>query len=294
MTHTQLIDTILESVPLANGDRTKLKYTEQMTPLTTGTIALSCYQKTSSALGLHRPDATKTPLVALPTWNTLARMNSLPLNGTGVAEDKYETDFAGSVRDNQKSSWANPQGKYLQCVSTHVGGMVGGEVSDAIVRTASIVPIIVGSELYHVQFYVPVGIERVKLSAILVDNGYAELKVPLDLADAAAVVPELGRRIARLTFNSRTGCADYPGGYNDESLPVFLRNLGELFCFAVQFYFRRPGDDDTGTISQIGRIGRAAWATSAEPADPVQIALSHFFRDNTDHKGTIDVLYCDA
>lgn len=294
MTHTQLIDTMLDRVPCftrTDGDSATapLTYEQQQQALHTGTFALTCYSKHVSSLGQSTVRSDVTPIIAMSMWNVLSRHNfetKTAADGEKTHEVKYDVNFAGSVRDNQPAAWANQRGKPLRSVSTHVGGMVGGEVSDAIVRAVPDSPIFAGSFLYHIS----VTTTEHDLHAIFVDNGKYEQSEPIN-PDMA----ELFNRLEKINLQSDGSCSLS----ESETPPVFWDQVGIDFCKCVRFTFQLWKQGETKDawcikVTQIGRVGRAAWASSSEPSNNAHIALSHFCTSFVPHKGTLDVLYCDA
>ena len=300
MTHTQLIDTMLDRVPCftrTDGDSATapLTYEQQQQALHTGTFALTCYPKHVSSLGQSTVRSDVTPIIAMSMWNVLSRHNfetKTAADGTKTHEVKYDVNFAGSVRDNQPAAWANQRGKPLRSVSTHVGGMVGGEVSDAIVRAVPDSPIFAGSFLYHIHakaVKVKGNDEPVDIHAVFVDNG------EMHKEEKDVDYEKLIEQMKLINFNSDGSCS--LSEKSETSPPVFWGSFGKEFCLAVRKGFKEwkeTGNTETIKVTQIGRVGRAAWASSSEPSNNAHIALSHFCTSFVPHKGTLDVLYCDA
>lgn len=282
MTHTQLIDTMLDRVPChTNKEESVLSYEQQHHALQTGAFALTCYAKDGSKFGHSSIKTDVTPLVSMAMWNLISRHN---FDDRGTL--KYDVNFAGSVRDNQPAHWAH-RGKPLRSISTHVGGMVGGEVSDAIVRASAHSPIIAGSYLYHVN----ITVDEHDVHAIFVDNAKGDTH-----CDVLSCRKGLKDKIDCLTFNTDGSCVPTLTG-KCNTKPKFWTDFGKCFCEAITaaFHAWENGDHtDYVKVTQIGRIGRAAWATSSEPSNYAHVALSHFSSKYTPHKGTLDVLYCDA
>lgn len=284
MTHTQLIDTMLDRVPCYTTDKQSvLSYEQQHQALQTGTFALTCYAKDGSRFGQSSIKTDVTPLMSMPMWNLISRHNF----DDKKKELKYDVNFAGSVRDNQPAHWAH-RGKPLRSVSTHVGGMVGGEVSDAIVRASANSPIIAGSYLYHVN----ITHNGHDIHAIFVDNAKSQI-----CSDIRSKISTLDKHIKNLKFNTDGSCNPNLEG-ECKTLPIFWKEFGESFCNVINaaFHFWKNSESSLHNVkvTQIGRIGRAAWATSSEPSNYAQIALTHFSSKHVPHKGTLDVLYCDA
>lgn len=275
MTHTLLLDK--ECAHVRNfkyGEGTcSVSYGDQIAWLETGSFVLICHPKHGPRLGRDAASSSAAPIVSMAMWNALASKE--------ISENFHHV-YGGLLRECNQAGTGNHPCRRLWSVTTYMGGMVGGEASDAMFRSARCYPISKGDQVYMCEYFCT-DTDTVRFF-IFVHN-------------ATSKPEECHEDLEMLIKCVGMGSPDYrKAGFALAS--TFWSDLGKAFGQRIRKKFAQwlKGSLDEGdrtNFQQIGRIGTALWKSSSDACDEGAVARHHFSTECA-HRGKVDLLLCST